>query len=134
MSLMTVNRNPSERELAQFAWIGTAVLALLAFWHFGPVLTPCLLAAALVLGLTGTVRPAGLRGLYVGLLTVTAPIGAAVSFVLLAVIYYGVFTPVAAVFRLLGRDALQRRLQPELASYWEPRRPVTGPRRYLRQY
>ena len=37
------------------------------------------------------------------------PIGWTVSLVLLGLVYYGLFTPIGLVFRLVGRDALQLR-------------------------
>jgi hypothetical protein len=56
------------------------------------------------------------------------------SFLVLAVIWYGVFTLVALVFRLIGRDALQRSFEPDAPTYWQPKALPTDPRRYLRQY
>jgi hypothetical protein len=41
---------------------------------------------------------------------------------------------VGLLFRLMGRDPLQRRLEPAAASYWQPREQVTDLRRYYRQY
>jgi len=48
--------------------------------------------------------------------------------------FYGVFTPVALVFRLIGRDALSRRRRPDLDSYWQPKPPAAGPRSYFKQF
>src|SRR5207237_1080980 len=88
-----------------------------------------------VLGLEKQVlRPGILRPLYLALTIGTYPVGWVVSHVVLAVIFYGVFTAVALVFRLLGRDALQRRLEPEAASYWQPRTPSRDPRTYFQTF
>jgi hypothetical protein len=56
------------------------------------------------------------------------------SLAVLAVIFYVVLTPVALVFRLIGRDALARRLDADNESYWEERPPASEPARYLRQF
>jgi large-conductance mechanosensitive channel len=46
-----------------------------------------------------------------------------VSPVVMAVIFFVVFTPVALVMRLTGRDALARRYEPASPSYWKRRDP-----------
>jgi hypothetical protein len=45
-----------------------------------------------------------------------------------------VFTPIGLFFRLIGRDPLHRRFQPEADTYWVGRRPATDVRRYFRQF
>ena len=52
----------------------------------------------------------------------------------MAVLFYGVFTPIGLFFRLIGRDPLHRRFQPEADTYWVARRPATDVRRYFRQF
>jgi hypothetical protein len=39
---------------------------------------------------------------------------------LLGVIYYLIFTPMGIIARLLGKDAMSRKLEPERTSYWLP--------------
>ncbi len=62
------------------------------------------------------------------------PIGWVISHVILALVFYGLFTPLALVFRLIGRDALVLRRSPSARGYWQPRPQVTDPRRYLKQF
>ena len=57
-----------------------------------------------------------------------------VSHLVLAVFYFGVFSAVSLIFRLIGRDALRRRLDPSASSYWEPKARAHDPRRYLQQF
>jgi hypothetical protein len=61
------------------------------------------------------------------------PIGWIVSHLLLGVLFFGLFTPVGLVFKLIGRDALARRYAPERASYWESKPGARDIRSYLRQ-
>ena len=61
------------------------------------------------------------------------PVGVVVSRVLLGVLFFGLFTPVGLVFKLIGRDALARQYKPEQTSYWEPKPGTTDIRGYLRQ-
>src|SRR3989338_5423406 len=45
-------------------------------------------------------------------------IGHCVTTLLLAVLYYGLFAPVAIILRLSGKDFMARRLDGRLPSYW----------------
>ena len=63
----------------------------------------------------------------------TFPIGWTVSRVILAILFYGVFTPVGVLFRLLGRDALGLQPKPAADTYWTPRR-TAEVRDYFRQF
>ncbi|MFO0974062.1 MAG: SxtJ family membrane protein [Phycisphaerae bacterium] len=146
-NLIKMDWKPSTSQLRQFGWIGLvafAALGGLVFWkhRFFIALSPdaarttatVLWALAGFCGLFAAAAPVVLRPLYVGLMVVSYPIGLVVSNVVLGLIYFGVFTPLALVFRLIGRDALQRRYLPAAPSYWEARTPVTDSRRYFRQF
>ena len=59
-----------------------------------------------------------------------------VSPIVLGIIFFGVFTPVALIFKLRGRDALNRRFESLQSSYWLHRTPP-GPdaeRSFPRQF
>jgi hypothetical protein len=47
----------------------------------------------------------------------------AMLLVALVMIFYLVFAPVGIALRLLGKDPLERRLLPEVSSYWSERKP-----------
>lgn len=85
-------------------------------------------------GLLGLVRPDWLRWIFVVWTVLAFPIGWTISLVMLSVMYFGLFTPIALVFRLIGRDALQRTRRPETESYWAPKPTPTDPRRYFKQF
>ena len=63
----------------------------------------------------------------------TYPIGWLVTRILLVLLFHGMFTPLALLFRLIGRDALTRRRRPDRPSYWIPKPGATDVRRYFRQ-
>lgn len=58
--------------------------------------------------------------------SVAVRIGRVISFMLGALLFYGVITPVALLTRSLGRDALRLKHQPAEQSYWLERKPA-GP-------
>ena len=43
------------------------------------------------------------------------------TWLLLTLAFYLVFTPFGLVMRILGKDPLHRRFQPDAATYWETR-------------
>jgi hypothetical protein len=48
--------------------------------------------------------------------------------------YFLVITPLAIAMRAFGRDALERRLEPEPPSYWVRHRSSAGAKSYWNQY
>jgi hypothetical protein len=54
--------------------------------------------------------------------------------VLLGLLYYGMFTPLALFFRLIGRDPLRRKIDRQAASYWEKFENTPTPASYFRQF
>jgi hypothetical protein len=132
-----LNRNPSPRTLRQFAALCLVIFGGLALWQAlgRGNSTAAMLWAALALGLgpVGLVWPQSLTWVYIGAMIATFPIGWVVSRVILALFFYVIITPVAAVFRLIGRDALRRRPRSELATYWLPKPAATDFRSYFRQ-
>lgn len=129
---------PSAAILAEFSEFGMFFLGMLAaplaLWRGHPALAGGLWLAAVALRLTGWFAPTRLAGVYRAAMAVSAPIGMVVSRIALALVYYLVFTPVALVFKLIGRDALARRFDRNAKTYWEPYQPDRGPERYLRQF
>ena len=138
MSLLPINRNPDRKTLAEFSefslfFLGM-VFAPLSYVRGRPTAAALFWVAAVAIRLVGAARPEALRGLFVGLMLATAPIGWVVSHLALGLLYYGVITPIGLVFRLLGRDLLNRRFDPAATTYWEPYNPDRGLGRYLRQF
>jgi hypothetical protein len=144
MGLLGINRNPSERHLRQFGWCALAALALLGWARTGwappaawdssqrVVIAWLLTAGALLAGL-GQFRPRALRPLFVMAALITLPLGMVLGEVILVVVFFFVFTPMAVLFRLIGRDSLRRRREPTVASYWLPRAQPQDPLQYYRQ-
>ena len=64
-------------------------------------------------------RPESLRFVFVGWIIAVFPIGWLVLHACLAVVYFGMLTPVGLIFRLMGRDVLQLGRRPEADSYWQ---------------
>ena len=76
-----------------------------------------------------------LRPAYQQWMKITGWIGTIVSAVILAVLFYGVFSPVGIILRLMGKDLLNQRIEREKATYWAAREPdQRGVERYRQQF
>ena len=135
MKLVEMNWNPTDRQLRQFGMISLVALPLLgAFWGWGNVSVIAVTAAiGAVLAIVGWVYPRGLKPVFVGLTLVTIPIGMVVGELAMAVVFFGLIVPIGLVFRLIGRDSLQRKLDRQADSYWQPKKQPRDAAAYLRQ-
>ena len=138
IALIHVDHHPSRASLAVF---GLCWLVFFGFW--GRLVAwrhPLWMPAAY--GLWGApgravARPSQrefMRILYVAMSYLAYPIGMVVSFLLLATLYFGVFTPIGLVLRLLGHDPMQRRFDCVALSYWMARRQDNDKSRYFKQF
>lgn len=138
MSLVQLNWRPNRKLLAEFseAWMFFLgmLAAPLALYRGYPTVALVLWGVAIAGRAIGFIRPDWMRPCYILLSVVAWPIGWTISHLAMALVFYGVFTPVALVFRLIGRDALKRDLHPEATSYWEAYRPDRERARYLKQF
>ncbi len=127
-----------KRDIRQFCALCIAVpAALFVFsWirHGWP--TPVawtFLVVGLLTGLCGILyTPLG-RPTYMLAMAVSGPISQVMSVFMLGVVYFGVLTPLALVFRAMGRDSLQRRAA-GAESYWQERPQRGSLLDYLKQY
>jgi hypothetical protein len=133
-----VNLAPNQRTLRQFAGIWLVFFGLLACGQFlwGESRTAAVVLAVLAcaVGLPGVIYPQTIRLVFVAAMVAAFPIGWVVSRILLAVLFYGLFTPMGLLFRLLRRDALQLQHRPHKESYWEAKPAPAGVHSYLRQF
>ena len=128
---------PSFKKLRQFGGLWLVFFTALGVWraahgHSG-LAGPGLVALGIVVGGLGLLRPAAIRPIYTGWMIAAFPIGWTISKVMLAGLFYLVFTPVAVVFRLMGRDALRLRRREAVASYWSEHPKADIPD-YFRQF
>ena len=142
--MIRVNFNPTERQLRQFGVAAVFMLPLFgwllrgrpspATWQGGDT---ALVGALALLGAAfatlAVVNPRAMRFVYLGITFAMFPIGLVVSELILLSVFVLVFTPMALVFRLIGRDALDRRIQRDADSYWRPKQSPSDPRGYFRQ-
>lgn len=145
--MVKIDLNPDERTLRQFGWIaffGFSLLALVAHREWlvfsmglGAARPYVSGAFAVLAGLSAffsLVWPRANRPIYVGLALVSYPIGLVLSWVILGLLFYGMITPVGLLFRLIGRDPMNRRFDRAAKTYWQDARPTRPAESYFHQY
>jgi hypothetical protein len=129
---------PTTRQLYEFAAIGTIVLSGLALWQAGHdkaiSFTAIYAVAAVLLGLIGFSKPRWLAPIFATWLYLTSPIAWLASAILLAIVFYGIFTPLGLLFRLIGRKALDRRFRTDQDTYWRVKPAANDISRYFQQF
>ena len=139
MALIQINRNPTRRELNQFGFIWLGFLALFGaiarFKLDAPTASTVLWVLAVVVPVIGWLVPAFMRMVFLGMSYAAWPIGFVVSHVILALVYYLVFTPIGLIMRLVGYDPMRRAFDDSASSYWIAREASgADPKRYFRQF
>jgi hypothetical protein len=128
---------PSSSTLRWFAVLSAAFLGGLGCWQFfvreNQVAAGLLLGSGVVVGVVGVIFPMVLRPIFVGWMVLVYPLNWLISHLILGMIYYCIFTPLAVFFKVIGRDALERRFRPEQESYWTDKRGGADLRSYFRQ-
>ena len=145
--MLDIDLRPDERRLRQFGFLSLAAFATLAamawferlVFGFGlgearPIVAGSLAGLGLLSSLLSLLRPVANRPLYVGLTLLALPVGYLLSYLMLGALFYLLITPVGLLFRIIGRDPLQRRFEPEAESYWIPPGPRPPRERYFRQF
>ena len=137
MTFADIPRNPTPRTLRQFAIIWLIFFGGWGVWQWvgksRPTLGIALIVGALAVGCLGLIRPPLVRRVFVGYMILAFPLGWTVSNLALAVLFFGIFSPVAMILRLTGRDPMMRR-KPSRGSYWLEKRQSRNTRDYFHQY
>ena len=98
------------------------LVTLLNGWHTGRAWPWTGAAAALFLA-AALLRPAILHPLNLLWLKFGLLLHSVVNPVVMALVYYGTVLPTGLVMRMLGKDLLRLKWQPDADSYWIPRQP-----------
>jgi len=129
---------PTDRMLRQFSllWIIFlgAIAGLQEFYYDRPIVAGILALLAVTVGPLGLAWPATIRPIFIGWMALAYPIGWVVSRVILGILFFGMFAPVALIFRIIGRDAMGLKRQSRAATYWRPKPQARSSAQYLRQF
>ena len=145
--LAQLNLRPTTSQLRQFgfiAFVAFGVLGGVVLWRGGlfglgfgasaPWVAYGLWSLGIVSAAFSIVWPAANRPLFTLLSLLAFPIGWVLSHIILAILFFGILTPLALFFRLIGRDPLTRSWEPQRGSYWVDLPASTDKRDYFRQF
>jgi len=129
---------PTDRMLRQFSvlWIvffGATALVQ-QFYHDRHLAAVVLATLAVTVGPLGIIAPRAIKPVFVGWMAIAYPIGWLMSRIIVGIIFYGLFTPVAFLFRFIRRDELGLRSKPQADTYWQPKQSARDQADYLRQF
>ena len=138
MAIIEINKNPNRKDLLVFGFLlglFTILLGLLAHfqWQASAAARMIWLVGAGLTVLYFAVPPLR-RPLFLGWIYATFPIGWTISHLLMAIIYYGVLTPIGLVLRLCGKDPIEKDIDSGRSSYWVEHPTKTDAGRYFRQF
>ena len=133
-----IDFHPPERKLRTFAGLFFTAATAIAGWQ-GWIHERWLIAGLLFLtgglvAMGGLAKPSAVRPVYATLMAASFPMGWVMSHLLLGLVYFGLFTPLAIFFRLIGRDALRLRSEPKARSYLKTKLPPPNTRSYFRPF
>ena len=139
MALIDINWKPDRNELRKFGEISLAmltVIALVFYWldRLAAVGSLYLCAAGLGIFILSRISTKLVKPFYLLLYAIALPIGFVLTNILMAIIYFIILTPVGLIFRLIHRDPLKRKLDPNAKTYWMPHRTPDALKRYFNQF
>ena len=138
MAVVDINWNPSRKDLRVFAVLQFVFFGIIAAgaWRNGGAIevSGIVVAVSATVAVLGCMVPALIRPVYIVWMAAVFPIGLVVSYVVLGLAYFLVFTPIGLVMRLCGRDPMQRKFDPNASGYWTPRSQEPSAEQYFRQY
>ena len=128
----------NDRTLRQFSGLWILFFGAIAlqqyFKHHRLMVALIIGGFALGIGSLGLARPRWIKPVFVVWMRAAHPIGWVVSRIVLGTLFYGLFTPVAFVLRLIGRDALALKARPKAETYWHSKPGSADKTQYLHQY
>jgi hypothetical protein len=139
MSLIDINWRPEKRELRKFGLIAIVVLGvisiLLRFVFKAEATLPAVFfIAGLCIFIISLISAKATRIIYLAMTLAALPIGLLMNVLLMGIFYFFILTPLGLVFRVFGRDVLNRKFETEAQSYWVKRRQIKTLERYFHQF
>lgn len=122
---------PSNRRFGVLFVVVFGLLAGLTWWR-GSAAFPYFLGLSAAFLLAALLFPGVLRPLNRAWMAFALVLHKVTSPIILGVMFFGLFAPVALVMRLGKRDVLKRRFDRGAGSYWNPRVPPGPPGESLR--
>lgn len=148
MAAVELNLKPTDKQLRQFGLIGLFAMPIIG-WVFSGKPSLNLIPSGLepniaqrlaiftalgaAMGVCAWLKPSLLKWVFIVASVVTFPIGFVLGEITMFLIYLIGFVPMAILFRVIGRDALDRKFDKEAETYWQKKEPPKDSASYYRQ-
>ena len=130
---MTTNQHlnrQKRKKLRQFGLMVGGVLVLIGLWKLyqgkHEMVRLTLWSVGGLLIITGSIVPTLLTPVYWIWMKLAHLLGWVNTRLLLGIIFFVIITPMAIVMKVFGRDALNRKIDKDVDSYWIPRPPIAS--------
>ena len=130
---MTTNQHlngQKRKQLRQFGLMVGGVLVLIGLWKLyqgkHETVRFILWSVGGLLIITGSIVPKLLTPVYWIWMKLAHLLGWVNTRLLLGIIFFVIITPMAVVMKVFGRDALNRKIDKDVDSYWIPRPPIAS--------
>jgi hypothetical protein len=138
MALIERKHEPTSSELRLFGVLLVAFCILLgglSLYHTGSLIIAVMFwGAGLLVSVPYYAVPRARAMIFQAWMTAVFPIGWLISHTLLAVIFYGVITPIGLTVKLWNRDPLHQKRDSSASTYWVACPVHTDIRRYFQQF
>ncbi len=91
--------------------------AIVSLWKEGTAYSS-LFPLALITFIISLLFPKAFKVIYLPWMSLATVIGWVVTRVILTILYYLIITPFAVIAKILGKDVLEEKIEPEKDSYW----------------
>lgn len=121
-------KQPKKNDLKNFALIWSLIfltISLIPLFN-GNEIRVWALSAAFVFGGIAFTKPSFLSTFYNVWIKIGEFMGNIISKVIIVILFYGIFTPIALILKLLGKDLLGKKLDQKSTSYWIKRESQPG--------
>ncbi|MFT5660599.1 MAG: hypothetical protein ACI9TV_001241 [Sulfurimonas sp.] len=127
-----MNKTPSTSDLRVFLFMLSGVFLFLALYSLfnGLPIRTWALVVALFLFAFAIVKPYYAKNIYIVWMMLGEVIGNFVSKIILIILFFLLFTPIAIFLKIFNKDLLNKKMKPDSTTYWSVREIEPGSMKY----
>ena len=137
MNLHNVVQATTPKELRQFGWMVGIVLISIGFWQLYRQIHSTARIVLWSLGgcllVSGLFFPKILSPIYKLWMSLAGILGWINTRILLGLIFYLLFTPIGLIMRVLQRDVLKCKIDPNIDTYWVDREKISNIKEHFKR-
>ena len=139
MALVSLNLKPSNKQLRDFGLISLCMCTVigLLLLELGKIPSKglvILFLIGLVMFVLSRISDALIKPVYLAMVILTFPIGWIISHLVMGLFFYVIVTLIAVLFKIIGRDPLYRKFDPQADTYWLTYKHKRSAKDYFHQF